>query len=127
MTGAASNACGVSGTDESTGLQDPGDRTDTDAASEVRELRAMVRALREELERTGFEKQEAVEAAVRGATDEIAQLRASAQALREALEDQAADHTQRLADAERAFRDERVQLTGMIAALREQLEGSDGG
>ncbi|TMK67792.1 MAG: hypothetical protein E6G60_00175 [Actinobacteria bacterium] len=114
----------MSGTDERTDLQDSGDRTDTDAASEVRELRAMVRALREELERTSFEKEEAVEAAVRGATDEIAQLRASA---REALEDQAADHTQRLADAERAFRDERVQLTGMIAALREQLEGSDGG
>jgi len=57
-----------------------------EAETEIRQLRETVAALREELERSEFEKQTVGQKAAAGTQDEIAQLRNAAQAVRDELD-----------------------------------------
>lgn len=97
---------------------------DADPEPTVRELRAMIDALREALEAQAAERTDEIQAAVQAATEEIAALRDLADRLRARLEEQAQAHVDDRAAAERAFADERAQLTTTITTLRTRLEES---
>jgi molybdopterin converting factor small subunit len=78
------------------------------------------------MEKMGYEKQQAVQAAVAHSADEIDQLKKTVQALRDELENERAKHHEERQSIRVQSRDETKHLEEMVSALREQLEHRNG-
>jgi len=96
--------------------------TDMNAELEIRLLKETIIALREELEKRGFEEHDHIQAAVAAANDEIRQLRASVVELREQLEIREAQHEEQVRNMGLQHEREKAEFHRTIKALRERLE-----
>ncbi len=92
------------------------------ARTENRQLKETIGALRDELERMRFEKEQGVQQAVAAANDEIVQLKATVTALRDGLERMRFEKEQGVQQAVADANDEIVQLKATVTALRDELE-----
>ena len=89
---------------------------------EIKLLKETIIALREELEKRGFEKHDHIQAAVAAANDEIRQLRASVVELREQLEIREAQHGEQVRNMGLHHEREKAEFHRTIKALRKRLE-----
>jgi hypothetical protein len=90
--------------------------------SENRQLKEMIGALRDELEKVRIGEQERLQKALAPANDEIGQLKAMIVELRDELDRRKIEGEQKCRAMEQAARDEAKQLHEMIRTLRDRLE-----
>src|SRR6516164_1977913 len=89
---------------------------------EIKLLKETVLALRDELERVGFEERDHIEQAVSAASAEIRQLRLSVTELREQLELKQAEYEDKVRNLELQHHRDKADLQKTVAALRQELE-----
>jgi hypothetical protein len=89
---------------------------------EIKLLKETVLALRDELEKVGFEEREHIEQAVAAANAEIRQLRSSVAGLREQLELKQAECEDKVRTLELQHNRDKADLQKTVAALRQELE-----
>src|SRR5262249_13843885 len=89
---------------------------------EIKLLKETVLALRDELEKAGFEERDHIEQAVSGAHAEIRQLRSSVAGLREQLELKQAEYEDNVRSMELQHHRDKADLQKTVAALRQELE-----
>jgi uncharacterized protein (DUF342 family) len=89
---------------------------------EIKLLKETVLALRDELEKVGFEERDHIEQAVSAANAEIRQLRSSVAGLREQLELKQAEYEDKVRSLELQHHRDKADLQNTVAALRQELE-----
>ena len=89
---------------------------------EIKLLKETVLALRDELEKVGFEERDHIEQAVAAANAEIRQLRSSVAQLREQLELKQAEYEDKVRSLELQHNRDKADLQKTVAALRQKLE-----
>ena len=97
-----------------------------DALAEGEQLKATIRALRDELEAREHDHQRALQGERRAAADERRQLEEAIGELRSQLEASQADRAAAEQEAKRLGREEMGQLESTIRELRSRLESSNG-
>jgi hypothetical protein len=89
---------------------------------EIKLLKETVLALRDELEKVGFEERDHIEQAVSSAHEEIRQLRSSVAELRDQLELKQAEYEDKVRSMELQHHRDKADLQKTVAALRQKLE-----
>ena len=89
---------------------------------EIKLLKETVLALRDELEKAGFEERDHIEQAVSAASAEIRQLRSSVAELRDQLELKQAEYEDKVRSLELQHNRDKADLHNTVAALRHKLE-----
>jgi chromosome segregation ATPase len=93
--------------------------------AEIRHLKEMVGALREQMEKMRIDEQERLQQALAAGNEENGQLKNMISALRDELERRKIESDERCQKTEHAARDEAKQLQEMIRTLREKLESHE--
>jgi hypothetical protein len=93
--------------------------------AEIRHLKEMVGALREQMEKMQIGEQERLQHALAAATEQNGQLKNMISALRDGLERRMIESEERCHAIEHAARDEATELQEMIRTLRKKLESHE--
>ena len=93
--------------------------------AEILELKAMIVALREQMEALSFSKDAAVQKAVQRSADEIQQLKNTASSLRNELENLRFEKDAAVQQTAHRSADEIQQLKNTVKTLRKRIENHD--